>query len=80
MLSYSNYKDLDQVKGHPTIAVSIADLNGIDCRTIKNYINNFDDVCNQLINYYSLENEIKLTQSNIKDLFNILIYGGGFKT
>jgi hypothetical protein len=25
MLSYSNYKDLDQVKGHPTIAVSIVD-------------------------------------------------------
>ena len=80
ILSHSKYRDLDQIKGHPSIAVSIGDLNGLDFKNIKNYINNFDDISNKLIQYYFLENQPPLQKSNIKDLFNILIYGGGFKT
>jgi hypothetical protein len=80
IFSYSKYKDLDQIKSNPSIAVEIGELNGIDFKNFKNYINNFDDIADKLIKYYSLPNQPNLQKSNIKLLFNIMIYGGGFKT
>ena len=80
LFHYLNYNDLDQVKGHATIAVSIGNLNNLDFKNIKNYINNFDTIADELIKYYSLENNNNLKHSNIKDLFNLMIYGGGFST
>ena len=77
---FMQYSDLDQTKGHPTIAAAIGDLNGENFKNIKQYIYNFEEKAKELIDYYSLENGTKLNTANIKDLFNIMIYGGSFNT
>jgi hypothetical protein len=77
IFKYLNYVDLDQSKGHATIANSIGDLNGKDFKSIKKYIFNFDDISNELIQYYSIPEKQQLKQSNIKDIFNMMLYGGG---
>jgi hypothetical protein len=68
------------VKGHPSIAVAVFDKVGIDLKTFKYYINNFDEICNILIEYYSVENEEHMTKDQIKWLFNMMIYGGSYNT
>ena len=35
IFSYSKHRDLDQIKGHPSIAVEIGELNGLDFKNIK---------------------------------------------
>jgi hypothetical protein len=80
LLSYSGYKDLDQVKGHATIVVSVAERNGLELKTLKKYIHNFDEISGELIQYYSIENQTQLQSCHIKDLINTMIYGGSFNT
>lgn len=80
IFKYLNYVDLDQSKGHATIASSIGDLNNKDFKSIKKYIHNFDDICVELIQYYSIPGKQQLNKSNIKDLFNMMLYGGGINT
>jgi len=80
IFKFLNYLDLDQTKGHATIANSIGDLNGKDFKYIKKYIHNFDDISDELIKFYSLPEKQLLNKANIKDLFNIMINGGGFNT
>ena len=77
---FMQYSNLDQSKGHPIIAAVIGDLNGENFKNIKQYIYNFEEKAKELIDYYSLENGTKLSTANIKDLFNIMIYGGSFNT
>ena len=77
---YLKWRDIDQVKGHPTIIYEIGKLNNIVFEGIKFYINNFDKICNELIDYYSIEGETPLNKDDVKYLFNMTIYGGSFQT
>ena len=36
--------------------------------------------CNNLSNYYSIDDGVRLTKDNVKDLINIMLYGGTFNT
>jgi hypothetical protein len=72
--------DLDMIKGHPTIIYSIAKKNGLHLEHFKTYLDNPEAIFKQLINFYSCEDEEPLTEDNVKDIFNISIYGGGFST
>lgn len=71
--------DLDMVKGHPTILYNVANSNGIKLVYFKHYIENPDKVLNKIKDHYSAEVP-SITTDNIKDIFSILIYGGGYKT
>jgi phage/plasmid-associated DNA primase len=78
ILRFLGWKDIDQVKGHPTIICEIGRLNNVEFKGIKHYIENFDIICSELIKYYSVKGEIPLDKDDIKYLFNLTIYGGGF--
>ena len=79
LFKYMGYKDIDQVKGHPSILVEMGKLNNKTFETIQYYIDNFGKVAKKLIKFYSKE-EAPLTNEDIKYLFNMTIYGGGFDT
>jgi len=80
IFKYLDWVDIDQKKGHPTILVELAERNGIELKYYKQYINNFDEIVKTLSEFYSANEEKPLTKKEIKHLFNITIYGGGFKT
>jgi len=79
MFYYLGWCDIDMIKGHPTIAYEMAKGSGLELPAIKHYIDNFDSICETLIEYYSLENE-RLCKDDIKFLFILMIYGGTFST
>ena len=77
---YLGWVDIDQVKGHPTILNELATKNGIELKYYKQYITEFDAIVKVLSEFYSADESKPLTKKEIKHLFNITIYGGGFHT
>ena len=77
LFKYMGWLDLDMNKGHPSIAVLIGKLNGFTLPTIEKYINSFDEICDTLIKFYQDEDQLK--KEDIKYVFCIMLYGGGFK-
>ena len=75
LLSFLGYRDIDQVKGHPRIAVELFRIFGHPMLAIEHYINNFDEVAAILIEFYSPKGQ-QLSNDQIKRLFNMMIYGG----
>jgi len=73
--------DLDMIAGHSTILYEIAKQNNREKEfpTFKKYIDNKPAVLKELHTYYFTEGST-LTEDNVKDIFNISIYGGGHKT
>lgn len=73
--------DLDMIAGHSTILYEIAKQNKIEVQfqTVKKYIENKPAVLKELHGYYYTEGST-LTEDNVKDIFNIGIYGGGHNT
>jgi len=80
LFHHLNYIDLDMVKGHPTIIYNIAKMNNIQLPTFEKYLKDPTSIFEQLIEYYSATDETPLTEDNVKDIFNISIYGGGHNT
>jgi hypothetical protein len=78
LFSYLDWVDLDMVKGHPSIIYSIAKKNNINLSSFEKYLNDPELIFNQLIDYYS--GDVKLTNEQVKDIFNIVIYGGSHNT
>jgi hypothetical protein len=78
LFHYLNWIDLDMVKGHASIIYNIAKKNNILLTFFKIYLDDSVKVFDELLKYYSIDNN--LTQDNIKDIFNIAIYGGNHKT
>ena len=78
VFKYLGWLDIDMIKGHPSIAIEIGKLNGLCLPSFENYVNNFDAIVKELSDYYSVEGETPLCKDTIKDVFNRLIYGGGF--
>lgn len=73
--------DLDMIAGHSTILYEIAKQNKIEIQfqAVKKYIDNKPALLTQLHEYYYTEDST-LTEDNVKDIFNIGIYGGGHNT
>lgn len=71
-----NWVDIDMVKGHPTILYSLLKNIGYDLPTFKKYIDNPNEILNELKEHYATDET--LTTDKVKDFFNISIYGGGF--
>lgn len=80
LFSYLDWIDLDMIKGHPSMLYFIALSNGIQLPTFKHYLENFDEIVKTISVFYSVENEEPLSKDNIKELFSLLVYGGGFST
>ena len=80
LFHYLDWIDLDMIKGHPSIISSVAKKNGFDVPTFDKYLKNPDDIFKMLIQYYSADANNKLSEDNVKDVFNITIYGGTHDT
>jgi hypothetical protein len=78
LFTHLNWIDIDMVKGHATILYEVAKHNNFTLESFKRYITGFEEVTSQIINYYAAPEEPCLTQDNVKNLFNLMIYGGGF--
>jgi len=78
------WTDFDFVKCHPSLLLEIAKLSKIeisrDLAVLKEYIANFDSISKELISFYSIDKKRPLDTDDVKSLFNITIYGGGFST
>jgi hypothetical protein len=78
---FHDCKDIDMVKGHPTLLSEVADKAGDTLSAFNDYIQDgrFDEICDALIQHYSdpsaVEDE-RLTKKDVKYLFNRTIYGG----
>lgn len=68
--------DLDMVKGHPSILYSVAKLNNVEKNftAFKEYIEHSDELLTQISKFYDV------TKDQAKEIFNLSIYGGSFKT
>jgi hypothetical protein len=77
---YGGWTDLDQKKGHPTILVELAYRNQMDLPAYSKFISNFDDIVSEAIDYYSPKEGKKITKTDVKQLFNMTIYGGSHST
>ena len=72
--------DLDMVKGHPSILCSVAALNNVEVPAFTEYLKDPEQIFKTLIEYYSVDEDNILTEENVKDIFNISIYGGKVDT
>lgn len=78
LFKYMGWLDWDMKKGHPTIAYEVFKLAGIDLPNIRNFIDNFQSIADELIEYYSVEGKTPVSADQIKWIFNMMLYGGGF--
>jgi hypothetical protein len=78
LFHYLNWIDLDMVKGHASIIYNVSKKNNIKLTFFEQYLENSNNIFKELIDYYAKDD--KLTQDNVKDIFNIAIYGGSHKT
>ena len=76
LFHYQDWVDLDMVKGHPSILYSIAKNNNLTLPSFERYLKEPDVVLNEMIDFYSCEDELPLTKDDVKGIFNIKIYGG----
>ena len=79
IFKHQGWVDVDMKKGHPSILVDLCELNGDGdlCESIAHYINNTDDIFKDMDAFYG---EGKLSRSQKKWFFNLVIYGGGKNT
>ena len=80
VFKYLGWLDIDWVKGHPSIAIEMGKQIGIPFPAFEEYVNNFENICKTLSQFYSVEGEEPLNKENFKWLFNSMIYGGGFNS
>jgi len=78
LFTYLDWIDIDMVKGHPTIIQQIALKNNYATPEIDKYLGNPDATFKTLIKHYATDD--KLTEDDVKDIFNLSIYGGGHST
>lgn len=79
IMKYCEWIDIDMVCAHPNIACEVARRNNLAINHLSNYLENRDERLLEVCNYYSTEDN-KITRDQAKSLFNILAYGGSFKT
>jgi hypothetical protein len=79
LFSYMDWIDLDMVRGHPSIIFSIAKNNNLELKTFEKYLTNKDEVIAEMLEHYQNQDGT-ITAKDIKDIFNITIYGGGHST
>ena len=80
LFKYLGWRDIDMVKGHMTIAYEMGLAVGLSFTSIKFYIDNFSIVCDEIRQFYQLdESENYLEDEDIKWLFCLMMYGGGLE-
>jgi hypothetical protein len=71
-LSLNTFEDIDIYCAHQTILLEICEYNKIDCKYIKQYVNNREYYLTETMEIY------KISKDEAKNLFIILLYFGNF--
>jgi hypothetical protein len=71
---YLGYVDGDLVAAHPTFLYCLCKQNSYPCPILEHYIFHRELVLAEVVSYYDV------SRDQAKMLFNIILYGGGFKT
>jgi len=81
VFKYLGWRDIDMVKGHPSIAIEMAKAAGLrKLEAFETYAFDFDTIVKEISDFYSADLGNPLDKDNIKWLFNSMIYGGGFNS
>ena len=80
VFQYQNWLDIDMVKGHPSILLSILGQNGITSKCFEDVVHKFDTIWKEIARYYKKACDVDLDEDNVKYFFNMVIYGGGYNT
>lgn len=87
LYQYMGWVDYDMVAGHPTILCEIAKKTNTQFPAIEEYIHRRSEIMAELADYYSVVGTTpeetaknRITPEDIKYLYNLTIYGGGFST
>ena len=73
-LLQDKYVDIDIINAHPNILYQICKRNNIECEYLYKYINDRDNILNEVMTYYSVPKDAA------KKLFIQLLYYGTFKS
>lgn len=73
-LAIEKYIDIDILNAQPTILLQLCEQNNITCNYLKLYVNNRDNILNEVINKYNV------TKDTAKQLFIILLFYGSFNS
>jgi len=73
-LACNTFEDIDIQNAHPILLLEICEFNNIDCKYIKEYVNNRDKYLTEVIDTY------KVNKDDAKTLFIILLYFGSFNS
>jgi hypothetical protein len=71
---YLGYVDGDLVAAHPTFLYCLCKQNNYSCPVLESYIWHRETKLAAVVNYYHV------SRDQAKSLFNIMLYGGSFKT
>jgi phage/plasmid-associated DNA primase len=80
VFKYQDWLDIDMVKGHPSILLSLLERNGKSCSTFYELVNDFGTKWKEIAAYYKDKCDVDLDEDNVKYFFNMVIYGGGYTT
>jgi len=80
ILRNSHYVDIDMVKSHASILASIAELMQVECPNLLYYIGHVDNVLQEIVDFYSADDENKVPVADAKTLMTLMLYGGGVST
>jgi hypothetical protein len=80
VFQYQNWLDIDMVKGHPSILLSLLGQNGKTSKCFEDVVHNFDTKWKEIALYYKKACNVDLDEDNVKMFFNMIIYGGGYTT
>lgn len=80
VFQYQNWLDIDMVKGHPSILLSLLGQNGMTSQCFDNVVHNFDTKWKEIALYYKKACDVDLDEDNVKTFFNMILYGGGYTT
>lgn len=79
LLTQRRYSDVDLVKSHPTLMCAIANLCGIPCPGLEQYVLNYDLTVASMAAHWTQDPHNPVTKDDIKGLINRTVYGGGLK-
>jgi hypothetical protein len=81
LFAYGGWMDFDQQKGHPNIIRWLCERAGCSHQAIDYYLENFSEEAKNVIAYLaSPDAENPFDESDVKELYNITLYGGGWRT
>lgn len=77
LIAYDNYVDVDISNAHPIFTEWLCDNLGVECHELKEYINDRENIIQEIINYSILNGGKSIDRSFVKTYILKISYGCG---